>query len=148
MTHTEESTQPTSKRANLYLAILRVFEASSESSFIGDEARRQIRASGESIDPAALLEALTTLKEAGLLRSTRLMSGGVADETTDGLLHDRLSCTLCGFAQRFEDHVLHECRKRIAREYGFEVGDAMQVIYAHCLRPDCSHFRHRTLTLM
>ncbi|CAH2811947.1 MAG: hypothetical protein CBARDMAM_6799 [uncultured Caballeronia sp.] len=121
MTNLEHDTRSTPERASLYPSILRVFELAIDQPLAADEAYRRFRARGGSSGPAAFYRALTALKEAGLLGPIRLTSGSLGYEIENEPTHDRLICTLCGRVQRFDDEVLHQCRKRIAEQYGFDV---------------------------
>ena len=91
-----------------------------------------------SVGLATIYRTMKVLVKAGVAHERRFVDGLLRYEiAVEGEHHDHIICIICGKIVEFEDDIIEERQRIVAKENGFEIRSHRLDIYARCL-PDCS----------
>lgn len=81
---------------------------------------------------ATVYRVLTQFEAAGLVTRHHFEGGNSVFELDTGEHHDHLVCVKCGKVDEFEDELIENRQREIAKQFGYELTDHNFYLYGYC----------------
>lgn len=120
------------------LRVLNLFATYPKRHLCAEEIYKILLGEGEDLGLATIYRVLTQFEEAGLLTRHHFEAGKAVFELNAGSHHDHLVCVRCGHVEEFYDEGIEERQSKIAQSLDFAIRAHALVVYADCLRENCS----------
>ncbi len=119
------------------LRILEILEQSNDEQrhVTAESLYKKLLDAGEEIGLATVYRVLTQFEAAGLVKRHHFDANNSVFELDDGHHHDHLVCVKCGRVDEFEDELIENRQKEIAKKAGYAMTHHSHYLYGIC--PDC-----------
>lgn len=119
------------------LKILELFRVSDRRHLTAEQVHRIMLENDSECGLGTVYRVLTQLREAGVLKRSRIDSSKAVYELNDGEHHDHLLCEDCGHMCEFRDDQIEERQRQLAARCGFELVGHVHVLRGRCKRKNC-----------
>lgn len=111
--------------------ILQILEATGETTqhLSAEDVYQKLRDAGEDVGLATVYRVLTQFESAGLVNRHNFETGHSVFELDTGDHHDHMVCVSSGEVIEFNDPVIEQRQREIAREHGYDIVDHSLVLY-------------------
>jgi len=111
--------------------ILQILESTDETTqhLSAEDVYRALLEAGEDVGLATVYRVLTQFETAGLVTRHNFETGHSVFELARGEHHDHMVCVNSGEVVEFNDPVIEQRQREIAKEHGFEIVDHSLVLY-------------------
>lgn len=115
--------------------ILQILESTGDTTqhLSAEDVYRALLEAGEDVGLATVYRVLTQFETAGLVTRHNFETGHSVFELARGDHHDHMVCVNSGEVVEFNDPVIEERQREIARDHGFEIVDHSLVLYVRKL---------------
>lgn len=118
------------------LKILEILKAPENQHISAEDVYKILLEQGEDIGLATVYRVLNQFDDAGILDRHHFEGGKSVFEISDKNHHDHLVCLETGKVIEFEDEIIEERQKAIAREHGIELTNHSLYLYGRPIRKD------------
>ncbi len=111
--------------------ILQILEATGDTTqhLSAEDVYQKLRDAGEDVGLATVYRVLTQFESAGLVNRHNFETGHSVFELDTGDHHDHMVCVSSGEVIEFNDPVIEQRQREIAREHGYDIVDHSLVLY-------------------
>ena len=115
--------------------ILNILECSEQHHLSAEGVYRQLLKQGDEIGLATVYRVLTQFEDAGLVIRHNFEGGSSVFEVAHADHHDHIVCIRCGRVEEFQDEVIEQRQKDIARRLSYTLTNHQLNLYGLC--PGC-----------
>ena len=117
------------------MSVLGLFTTGKNPHLSAEEVYQSLLAQGFEIGLATIYRVLTQFEHAGLLVRHKNRDSRAVYELSREEHHDHMVCLQCNRLFEFNDPVIEERKKQVAKEAGFQLQDHLLYLYVDCVDP-------------
>lgn len=121
------------------LKVLEILQLPENQHISAEEVYKILLDQGEDIGLATVYRVLNQFDDAGILNRHHFEGGKSVFEISNKKHHDHIVCLDCGRVMEFEDEIIEERQKEIAKKHNIELTHHSLYLYGKCKTGDCNH---------
>lgn len=119
--------------------ILRLLQLPENQHLSAEDLYKKLLAQGDEVGVATVYRVLNQFDDAGIVTRHHFEGGKSVFELTHQEHHDHLVCLKCGEVIEFNDDLIEEQQKLIAKKYGIKLTNHSLYLYGEPVDGECKH---------
>jgi Fur family ferric uptake transcriptional regulator len=119
--------------------ILRLLQLPENQHLSAEDLYKKLLSQGDEVGVATVYRVLNQFDDAGIVTRHHFEGGKSVFELTHQDHHDHLVCLKCGEVIEFNDHLIEEQQKLIAKKFGIKLTNHSLYLYGEPIDGECNH---------